>query len=389
MRFIRFFLPLSFALACCSPMDSFQIEGIGYTVLHSETANFSQVKNFNPIIGDYMKYHPFVDKNLTFRVAALSYATVDPKGNPVEASGLVYHPISKKSKGVIDFMPTAHIHSDGGGTDEVYIVEGLLITLGYTVIVPDLIGSGVSKDMPIPFLMAENTGRVSYDMRRAAAQYLWDEFRYVLPVETKVLGYSLGGSAALSTQKYYETHHSDKIKITEVYTGGGAYDLPSAFDAFAHSAYTVYPAVPSVIIAFNHYYNLNLDFSKIFKGELLNHYLEWYNGDYNYSAIMDWIGTDMHAYMHEDFFKPFDQQNEEFKKLYPHLIENSLSEGWRPKAPIYLIHAIDDSHVPLQNAEATVKKLRKAGANISFIAYPGDHLTVANFYFLRTLLKFS
>ena len=202
MKFILSFTLFSFALFCCTPMDSSLMDSIEYTVLKQENANFSQAVNFHEIIGDYMKYHPFMDKNITFRIAALSYPTVDPNGIPVMASGLVFHPINKKSKGVIDFMPTAHIDSEGGGTDEMYPVEGLLILLGYTVIVPDLLGSGVSKDMPIPFLLVENTGRVSYDMRCAAAQYLWDEFRYVLPLETMILGYSLGGSAALATQKY-------------------------------------------------------------------------------------------------------------------------------------------------------------------------------------------
>jgi dienelactone hydrolase len=305
---------------------------------------------------------------------------------------LVFHPINKKSKGVIDFSPTAHMDSEGGGTDELYAIEGILILMGYTVIIPDLIGSGISKDMQVPFLMAENTGRVAYDMRRAAAQYLWDEFKHQLPAETIIMGYSLGGSAALATQKYYETRHPNTVKVKEVYASSGAYDLVVAFEAFAKAGYSDYPAIPHTILAFKHYYfdchDRELDLEQIFSGELLAKYTDWYSGKFKSMEIMEMLGTDIHAYMHEDFFKPYEEQNEALKSLFPYLIENSLTNGWRPKAPIYMTHSNTDTYVPVECAEAVVKSFRRAGATVSYITYPGTHLTVGYLWFLRSILHF-
>ena len=389
MKHALFFILISFALTSCYHMDTYQMESIDYSVLKYENADFSAAEMFYPIAGDFLKYYPFLDKKLTFRITAISYPTVDPNGNPIEASGLVFHPLNKKSKGVIDFMPSAHIDNYGGGTDEMYAVEGLLSMFGYTIILPDLIGSGISKDSIIPFMMVENNGRVAWDMHRAAAQYLWDEFRYTLPHETIIMGYSLGGNLALSAQKYYETYQSQSVKVKEVHAGGGVYDLSAAFSAFARTGFTAYPAIPKTILAFNHYYHLGLDFSQVFTGDLLVHYEEWFSGVYKASELMDWMSTDMHAYMHPDFFKPFDQQNTELKRVQSVMKENSVSEGWRPKAPIYMTHSQDDGLSPLENAEAALKKLRKAGANVSFSTYPGNHENAGIVFFIKNILRFT
>jgi len=390
MKKVFYFLIMASSFVGCTQMDMFESATIEYCVTNWESADFSSLTKFDPMMENFESIFSIIlDKTITFRVAAITYPTVDPNEEEVTASGLVYHPLNKKSKGVVVFMPMAHLNRGGGTSEELYVAEGMLALLGYTVIVPDLIGSGASKDRMVPFLMTENTGRVTYDMHRAAAQYLLDEFKYILPAETVILGYSLGGSAALATQKYYETYHSNVVKVKEVHAGGGAYDLAAAFEAYAQTGKSEYPAIPHTILAFDHYYNLNLDYHKIFSGDLLenDNYLTWLHGEYDAAILKDLLGYDLHAYMHEDFFLPTHQQNEEFKKLHPLLSLNSVSEGWRPKAPIYLYHSNSDVIVPVASAKAALKKLRKAGANIALSIYPGDHYTVGYLYFIRSILR--
>jgi len=363
------------------------MEPLQYRVIICEDADYSATGKFNPMMDDLKDYLPFFDKKLIFHAAAIEYWTKAPDGSDVLASGIVYHPINKKSKGVIDMMPKARMHKNSGSAEGLFSEEGMCVLLGYTVIVPDLLGVSSSRHMTIPFLMVENTGRVAYDMRRAAAQYLWDKFGYKLPFETTIMGYSLGGSAALAAQKYYETHHANNVKVKEVNAGGGTYDLVAAFNAFARTGYSDYAAIPLVILAFNEYYHLNLDINQIFFGDLAIHYEDWFGGSHSSRSIMGWLTTDLHTYMHPDFFKPKEEQNDEFKKLYPLLVENSVSEGWRPKAPIYLTHANVDTYVPRECADEAVKKLRKAGANIWCAYYLGDHYSVGATYFIRNFLR--
>ena len=393
MKHFLFIITIGFVLACCTPMHMDQMERVDYSVLRWENTGFFDVAKFQRgdmktlNLEEFTKILFFLDKNLTFRITALEYETVDPNDNPVKASGVVFHPLNKKSKGVIEAMPTARVNGVGA-SDDMFAVEGIAALMGYTVIVPDLLGFGVSREMTAPVLMAKNTGRVTYDLRCAVAQYLWDEFRFQLPAETVIMGYSMGGSSALATQKYYETYHSNTVKVKEVRSGGGACDLPAAFAGYARTGFSEFPAIPSTLFAFNHYYNLDLDFEQIFTGDLLINYPDWFSGNYSFDEMAKLLGSNLHAYMHEDFFKPFDQQNAEFKKLHPWLVVNSVSEGWRPKAPIYLFHAKNDTYVPLASAEEAVKKLRRAGANISFTIYPGGHYTVGYLHFLCSILSF-
>lgn len=389
MRHTLFSLVLSTLLLLmgCTPMDTIEIAPVYYKVLQSGDTDFSDIKKFNPILEDFSSLLFFLDKSISIRITALEYDTVDPFGQPIRASGLVLHPLNKKSKGVIEVLPHARIGGEGASA-EFYSAEGLLAFSGYTVIVPDLLGFGVSREaVRSPFLMSEITGKVAYDMRLAAIRFLWEEFKYALPSQTILMGYSLGGSAAVATQKYYETNHSNAVKVKEVYAGGGAYDLNAAFSAYARDEFSTYPAIPNTILAFNHFYNLDLDFSQIFTGTLLENYDAWYNGVIN-TRFLENLSLNLRDYMHEDFFKPFNLQNEEFKKLHPLLTLNSVSQGWRPKATIYLTHATEDTHVPVECADAAVKNWRRAGANVVYYRYPGHHESVASVYFLRNLLSF-
>jgi hypothetical protein len=205
------------------------------------------------------------------------------------------------------------------------------------------------------------------------------------------MGYSLGGSAALATQKYYETHHANTLKVTEVFASSGVYDLPAGFEAFAKTGISEYVAIPSTIYALNYYYNLNLDFDKIFIGKLRGNEDSWLFGPDRLKAqhLINELGREIKNYMHPDFFKTKEEQKgTEFEKLHDVMVENSVSQGWKPKAPIYMTHCFDDTYVPIECAEKALKNFRRSGANVSFFSYPGDHLTVGYLFFLRQILHF-
>ena len=386
----RYFLLLLSALASgCAYMD--QIEYQSYSVIESSTVGYDDLGAFHPLLEEYKHFIPFLDKGLICKITFISYHSVDPNGNPVEVSGWVFHPINRKSRGVVEVLPTAHLINGGGISAELFAVQGILITTGYTVIIPDFIGSGICSDKPIPMFLAENTGRVAYDMRRAAAKYLMDEFNFALPPQTTIMGYSLGGYSALAIQKYYETYHSNTVKVKEVYASGGPYDLLVAFEAFAKKGISEFPAIPFVFLAIKHYYfdyyGIEFDLSNVFKGELLDNYQDWFSGKYGEGTILWLLGSDIHAYMHEDFFKPLEQQNNTLQSAHPYLRENSLVQGWHPKAPIYITHSKADACVPVECAEAAVKEFRRSGVNISFTIYPGDHFSVGYLWMLRRFLN--
>jgi len=386
-KLLLLLLPL---LAACQPMPPMDAmdpmeEGCLNSILRTEQIGFSDISklSFNMDVSSVLF---FVDKSITIHAAAISYHTVDPNGNPVVASGMVYYPLNRPSKGVIEFMPMAVLSKDQGPTDQFYAAEGLPAYLEHTVIVPDLLGFGASKDVEYPYLMVENTGRVAYDLRRAAAEYLWQTFQYKLPSETVLAGYSLGGFASLAAQKYYETHHANTVRIKKVFSGGSVYDFSIVLNTFAKTGKSDHPSIPYVIKAYNHYYGLNLDLTKIFTGDLLTNWQTWLNWELTSDELREKLPPNIAAYMHSDFFLPIEKQNDEFKKLYGPLAKNSLIYGWKPKAPISFFSAYHDNYLGSDSIKEAVRVFRGLGSSVSILFVTGDHVEVGIFFVLDMLL---
>jgi len=386
-KLLLLLLPFMAACQLEPPMDTLEpMEGGGFvTSLKTELVDFSDIPKFafGMDVSDILF---FIDKSILIQATAISYHTVDPHGNPVTASGMVYHPLNRPSKGVIEFMPLAVLNKDGGPSDKFYASEGMPAYLGYTVLVPDLLGFGVSKDVEYPYLMAENTGRVAYDLRRAAAEYLWQEFQYKLPSETILAGYSLGGFASIAAQKYYETHHANTVKIKKVYSGGAVYDFPIVLNTLAKTGISHHPSIPYVMKAYNHYYNLDLDFTKIFIGDLLTNYTSWLDWVFTSDELREKLPPNIATYMHPDFFKPLNEQNAEFKKLHDPLRQNTLIYGWTPKAPIYFTSAYYDEYLGTDSIKEAVKVFRQAGTSVSIQYVNGGHVDVGMYFILNMLL---
>lgn len=108
---------------------------------------FTEVKKDFPAL-DLSRIEPVLTAlfKMKVRITAISYHTVDPGGKPVVSSGIIMRPTNRKPKGVLHFLPSANIDKFGSGSDALLIFEGVLAFLGYVVIIPDLLGNGVTKD---------------------------------------------------------------------------------------------------------------------------------------------------------------------------------------------------------------------------------------------------
>ncbi|NLA15023.1 MAG: alpha/beta hydrolase [Bacteroidales bacterium] len=316
------------------------------------------------------------------RITAISYHTITPNGDPVVSSGIIMRPINRKPRGVLHFLPSANIDKFGSGGDVLLIFEGVLSFLGYIVIIPDLLGNGITKDTEeYPFLLAENTGRVAYDMHRAALEYFPAILGYPMQKHISVGGYSMGGSGALALVRHIEQENPSDIIVDKAIIGGGIYDLLTAFEEFARTEYAEYPAAPGVFKAYDYWYKLNLDYSKVFQGPLLENMGHWLNRTHTRDQLAEWIGRDMRKYMHPDFFKP--ERNEELNKLWEKLTENSLVDNWTPKTDIRFAHASDDLSVPVKVASYTYEQFRKKGARVRMRYGKGGHYEFGKWFFLR------
>ena len=329
--------------------------------------------------------------NKKIKIVSIIYNTLDPKGDPILASGAIFFPSAD-----VDYEQVGTIlgvHYTYGADREVpsqkmAVTEGLFSLFGYAVVAPDYIGYGASKDKVHPYYDVISTGQASADMLLAAKEYFASISRKMSHKIT-VMGYSQGGQASLCFLRFVETEpmYKDAFVIDQVFAGGGAYDLIKSYDTFVDKDYSSQPVtIPLLILGLNYGDSLNLDLSQMFAEPLLSHYQEWILSK-NYTT--DEVSAKMGQTKLTKIMAPqaFDTANPNTKKFRNSLRNNSLIvygkvTTWIPKAKITLLHATKDTIVPYENTDSAYKAFAAAGCNVTKHDIPNkDHKEAgADFY---------
>ncbi len=315
------------------------------------------------------------------------YPSTDIDGNPITLSGKVILP----AKGPIKrYILVSHytITSNAEAPSNIFSLEGLLVKLGYAIIIPDYLGYGVTADRVHPYLVMDLTARNVLDMYLAVVPFL-DAAGYA-PEHDDIylMGYSQGGATTMAVQHLIEHHGDSNVKIRRVFAGGGPYDVKATYDRFVETNYASYPcAVPIMMQGMIVGNKLDLDMSKMMAPYLYENLNEWVNSkSYTTSQINALIGTNVT----NELLSPIgmDRTSREVSELYKAMTNNSiLSYAWTPQAPVFIMHSIDDDVVPYENA--TRAKSKWQGANIQYsLGHYGSHIAgcIRFIYTVQTLL---
>jgi len=329
-----------------------------------------------------------VDFSCARHVIELSglYESVDVDGNPITLSGKVLLPADGKVKRCI-LVSHYTIASNAEAPSNTFPLEGLLVKLGYAVIVPDYIGYGVTSHMVHPYLVMDVTARNVLDMYKAVIPFLEKAGCKPQYDDIYLMGYSQGGATTMAVQHLIE-HHDEDVKIRRVFAGGGPYDVKATYDRFVETDTASYPcAVPIMMQGMIVGNKLDLDMRELMAPYIYDHLDEWVNSKrYTASQINEMIGTNV---THELLTsKGMDRTSKEISEMYKAMTNNSiLSYSWTPKAPVFIMHSIDDETVPYDNAIRAKNKWKGANIQYSF-GYYGSHVaTCVRFIFaVQTLL---
>ena len=329
-----------------------------------------------------------VDFSCARHVIELSglYESVDVDGNPITLSGKVLLPADGKVKRCI-LVSHYTIASNAEAPSNTFPLEGLLVKLGYAVIVPDYIGYGVTSHMVHPYLVMDVTARNVLDMYKAVILFLEKAGCKPQYDDIYLMGYSQGGATTMAVQHLIE-HHDEDVKIRRVFAGGGPYDVKATYDRFVETDTASYPcAVPIMMQGMIVGNKLDLDMRELMAPYIYDHLDEWVNSKrYTASQINEMIGTNV---THELLTsKGMDRTSKEISEMYKAMTNNSiLSYSWTPKAPVFIMHSIDDETVPYDNAIRAKNKWKGANIQYSF-GYYGSHVaTCVRFIFaVQTLL---
>ena len=315
------------------------------------------------------------------------YKSIDVDGQPTILSGKVILP----AKGPIKrYILVSHytIASNKEAPSNIFSLEGLLVKLGYALIIPDYIGYGVTADKVHPYLVMELTARNVLDMYYAVVPFLEKAGCAPEHDDIYLMGYSQGGATTMAVQHEIE-HHDKPIKIRRVFAGGGPYDIKYTYDQFVETNWASYPcAVPIMMQGMVVGNKLNLDMRTMMASNIYENLDKWVNSKfYTTNQINALIGTKVTS----DLLTPtgMNRTSKEVSELYKAMTENSiLTYSWTPEAPVFMFHSMDDDVVPFENAMRAKSKWKKANIQYSFGHYGNHQIGCVRFiYTVQTLLE--
>jgi pimeloyl-ACP methyl ester carboxylesterase len=319
--------------------------------------------------------HALLDFNMMSTAIELSgvYESVDLDGNPITLSGKVILP----AKGPIKrYILVSHytIASNAEAPSNTFSLEGLLVKLGYALIIPDYLGYGITAGEIHPYLVMDITARNVIDMYKAVVPFMIAAGCAPEHDDIYLMGYSQGGAVTMAVQHEIE-HHNESIKIRRVFAGGGPYDVKATYDRFVETNHASYPcAVPIMMQGMVVGNKLNLDMRELMAPHIYENLYEWVNTkQYTTGQINEFLGTKVTSELLTE--KGMDRTSKEVSELYKAMTNNSiLTYSWTPQAPVFMMHSIDDDVVPYDNAIRAKNKWQGANIQYSF-GHFGSHTT--------------
>jgi len=273
---------------------------------------------------------------------------------PITLSGAVFYPTSGSIKNII-ICSHYTVAANYEVPSQTFPIEAAMAAKGYLVVMPDYIGYGASKDCVHPYLQAEVTARNVIHMALGVRSFIAERKMQIESDRILLIGYSQGGATSMWVQYFMETDDEFKglFDIKKNYCGGGPYNVARTYDFCVKLDETGIPyAVPMIILGMSEGMGEPLKMETFFQEPLLSNYKEWFNTKkYNGIQITKMIGVNRLS----KILTPagLDRSQGETQRLYRALQSNSLPASYRPMAPVYMFHSMDDQTVPFINAQVT------------------------------------
>lgn len=322
-----------------------------------------------------------------------TYSSVDQDYNPITLSGKVMLPVGRKPKRMI-LVSHYTVGSNAEAPSNAFSLEGVLVKMGYGLVIPDYLGYGVTVDKVHPYLVMDLTAFNVVDMWLAVKPWLKAVGMEPEHEDINLMGYSQGGATTMAVLRllelvYGDPKRDDYIPIHRVFAGGGPYDVKATYERFVNTDTAGYPvAVPLVLQGMIEGYGINVKMNEMMQPWLCMKMDEWINSKrYTTGQLNGFINT----HVTHELLTPeaMAQTSDKVAELYKAMTDNSIiSYDWEPVAPIYLMHSMDDETVPYTNAVNAKTKWRNANIEYNFGHYGSHVRTCLRFiYSVQTLLE--
>ena len=322
-----------------------------------------------------------------------TYDSYDQNWQPVTLSGKVMLPKHRKPKRMI-LVSHYTVGSNAEAPSNCFSLEGVLVKLGYGLIIPDYLGYGITANRVHPYLVMDVTARNVLDMYLAVRPWLKAVGREPDEEDIYLMGYSQGGATTMAVERLIETEYCypelpDYVRIHRVFAGGGPYDVKATYERFVTTDTAGYPvAVPLVLQGMITGNGLSVGIRDMMQDWMCDKMDEWINSKRYTTGQINQL---MNTHVTHEILTPegMRQTSTHVAELYKAMTMNSITAyNWIPEASVYILHSMDDETVPYTNA--TNAKSKWADANIMYnFGHYGSHVkTCLRFiYSVQTLLQ--
>jgi pimeloyl-ACP methyl ester carboxylesterase len=295
------------------------------------------------------------------------YMTIDAKGEPIAASGLVALP--RKTAGTKSPLVSyqhgtifrdAEAPSNAIAPGEPPIV---MAALGAIVIAADYVGYGVSKGAPHPYLLSAPTAAAVADLITAVRGGLR---RYGIAENGQLflVGYSEGGYATMAAHRALESSASEHLAVlVGAAPGAGPYDMQAVLDFQLARIREKNPLIAALI---------NPGF--------LRHLGSTLRAEVRRQIVRSLLPGDADVAFDTSVIDLYlDDDVDAIKRL-------SSVHDWRPALPVRMFHGRDDQTVPYSASTFALQAMRaRAAPDVALtdcVARPvTDHLECVAPYF--------
>lgn len=300
----------------------------------------------------------------------LTYLTIDGRGAPVVASGLVSVPV--KATGarspVLSYQHGTIFKDAEAPSNKVVAAEPpvLLASQGYIVVASDYVGFGASRGVPHPYLLSAPMAASVVDLLTAAKtwrtrQHLDDNGQLFL------MGYSEGGHATMAAHRAMQEDRSTHLAQLQLSVpGAGPYDIGLTLDSLLERVRVENPVLAGLINP-----GLLRDLGPTVRNEVRRLLLRAVIPDDADVAIQS---TFLDHYLADDVAA---------------MERDSNVRRWAPALPVRLFHGQDDTTVPYvvsSETRATMHALGAASVRLTDCgARPASHLGCVLPYFAYAL----
>ncbi|MBB6460653.1 alpha/beta hydrolase family protein [Flammeovirga kamogawensis] len=337
-------------------------------------------------IGGFDRAVPLIKNDIT--TYKVTYLTSDKYGQLIEASGIVSFPETAPTKDWILLSRGTIIASNEAPSVTNLPSYEIGASLGYAIIVPDLIGFGDSEEIFQYYFIKDKSTETSINLT-LAAKTLANKLEIDTSDNYFLAGYSQGGFSSLSIAEKLLESEIEQINVLGCFTGAGGYNLPLVMNEILKNEQYESPAfLALIVLSYYEYYDFDFELSDIFKSPYHNTIQELLSGKLNTPQVNNQLPKTLNTLFTNTFLT--DLKNEENSNpIYQKLQTNSVSI-FETHFPIYFYHSPFDEIIPYSSSENISDNFLKSNSNIFFEEIEGtSHSNAALYMLIKSLEQIS